>query len=169
MTFDNSKTIISQRIKVFTATVLLLSYFILTYFAELIKFPLWGMSDTLWTVILIGLYFIYALYPMVLNYQYVLYSDEGDKIVFRYFMAGIVGGRKNSVEINKNNFAGYKVERRYFGLMESVTLFQQLREGVAKYPPVYISNMTRKEKAKVLNSLYLHTPEGMKDVIHEHE
>jgi hypothetical protein len=73
------------------------------------------------------------------------------------------GGRKNSVEINKNSFAGYKTEKRYFGLMQSITLFQQLREGVAGYPPIYISNFTHKEKAKVLNSLYLHSPKDVKE------
>jgi len=164
MTFDNSKTIIGLRIKIFIVTVLLLAYFILTYFAELIKYPLLGMSDTLWTIVLIFIWLIFALYPIVLNYQYVYYSDEGDTIVFRYFMAGIVGGRKNSVEINKNSFAGYKTETRYFGLMQSVTLFQQLREGVANYPQIYISNFTSKEKAKVLNSLYLHSPKDVKEV-----
>ncbi|MBA4322125.1 MAG: hypothetical protein C0408_04845 [Odoribacter sp.] len=169
MTFNNSRTIIGLRIRIFTATVLLLTYFIITYLAGLIKYPLLGMSDTLWTVLLISLYFIFAFYPMALNYQYVYYSDEGDTIVFRYFFSGIVGGRKNSVEINKNSFAGYHTEKKYFGLMQSVTLFQTLREGVARYPPIYISNLTRKEKAKVLNSLYLHTPKELKDVIREHE
>jgi hypothetical protein len=169
MTLDNSKTIIGLRIRIFAATVLLFAYFILSYFAEVIKFPLLGMSDTVWTSILITLFFIYALYPMVLNYQYVFYSDEGDTIVFRYFMAGIVGGRKNSVEIYKNSFAGYKIEKKYFGMKQSIILFQQLREGVAKYPPVYISNLTTEEKAKVLNSLYLHTPKDAKEVDKEHE
>ena len=169
MTLDNSKTIISLRIKIFTATVLLITWFILTYFAEIIRFPLLGISDTLWTIILVSLWFIYALYPMVLNYQYVYYSDEGDTIVFRYFMAGILGGRKNSVEIKKTSFAGYKTESKYFGMRQNVILFQQLREGVAKYPPVYISNLTGKEKAKVLNSLYLHSPEDLKNGFPEHE
>jgi hypothetical protein len=169
MTFNNNKTIIGLRIRIFSATVLLVAFFIVTYFAELIKYPLLGMSDKTWSVLLVCLYFILAFYPMVLNYQYVYYSDEGETIIFRYFTSGIVGGRKNSVEINKNNFAGYHTEKKYFGLMQSVTLFQQLREGVAKYPPIYISNLTRKEKAKVLNSLYLHMPKDLKEVISEHE
>jgi hypothetical protein len=169
MTLDNSKTIISLRIKIFTATVLLITWFVLTYFAEIIKFPLLGISDTIWTIIMVSLWLIYALYPMVLNYQYVSYSDEGNTIVFRYFMAGIVGGRKNSIEINKTSFAGYKTKSKYFGMMKSVILFQQLREGVAEYPPVYISNLTGTEKAKVLNSLYLHSPKDVKNSHPEHE
>jgi hypothetical protein len=158
MVFNNSKTIIGSRIRIFIVTVVLVVYLILAYFAEIIKFPLLGMSDKPWSIIFICIYFIFAFYPMILNHQYVSYSDEGDTIVFRYFMAGIFGGKKNSVEINKNNFAGFKTEKKYFGLMFSVILFQQTRDGVAKYPPIYISNFAKKEKAKVLYSLQLHSP-----------
>jgi hypothetical protein len=164
MTFDNSKTIISLRIRIFIATVLLLAYVILAYVAKIIKFPLLGLSDTYWIVLLVCIYLILAFYPMVLNYQYVYYSDDGDHIIFRYFFAGIVGGKKNSVEISKSSFAGYKKESSFFGLVQSLILFQQLPEGVAKYPPVFISILSRKERAKVLNSLYLHTPEDATEV-----
>jgi len=169
MTFDNSKTIIGLRIRIFMATVILLTYVVLAYIAEVITDPFLGMSETVWTIALIFIWFVMAIYPMVLNYQYVYFSDEGETIVFRYFMASIFGGKKNSIEINKANFAGYKTETRYFGLMQSLTLFQQLREGVAKYPPIYISNLTGKEKSRVLNSLYLYTPKDVKDVTREHE
>jgi hypothetical protein len=158
MTFNNSKTIVKMRIRIFAETVLLFAYIIVVYFAELIKFPLLGIPQTTLTIVLVSIYFILVFYPMVLNYQYVVYSDEGDSIVVRYFMTGIVGGRKNSIEINKTSFAGFKTQKKYFGLMHSVTLFQYLREGVASYPPVYISNLAKNEKAKVLNSLLLHSP-----------
>jgi hypothetical protein len=160
MILDNSKTIIGQRIRIFVVTVLLLAYIVLTYIAELIKYPVLGMSDAFWTMILVGLYFLYAIYPIVLNYQYFYYSDEEDSIVLRYFMAGIFGGKKNSIQISKESFAGYKVETRYFGLKQSLILYQNMREGVASYPPVYISNLTKNEKAKVLNSLYLLAPKN---------
>lgn len=169
MTFDNSKTIIGLRIRIFIATVILLTYVVLVYIADVITDPFLGMSVTVWTIGLIIIWFIIAIYPVVLNYQYVYFSDEGDMIVFRYFMASIFGGRKNSVEINKNSFAGYKTETRFLGLMHSIVLFQKLREGVAKYPPIYLSNLSAKEKARVLNSLYLYTPKDVKDVTSEHE
>ena len=68
-------------------------------------------------------------------------------------MPDIVGGKKNSVEIDKKSFSGYKIETRFFGLIQSITLFQKFKEGVAKYPPVYISALSREEKAKVVRSL----------------
>lgn len=160
MTFDNSKTIISLRIKIFGATILLIAYFILSYAAKLIKFPLFGMSDTAWTIILVAIWLIIAFIPMYLNYQFVSYSDEEETIVFRYFTTGIVGGKKNSVVINKRTFSGYKLESRFFGLIQSITLFQQINQGVAKYPPVYISALNKDEKAKLLKSLNLYAPQA---------
>jgi hypothetical protein len=153
MTFDNSKTIISIRIKLFSATVIILSYIVLTYIAKMIKYPLLGMSETTWTLILVGLYLVYAFLPMFLNYQYIYFSDEGENIVFRYFTAGIVGGKKNSIEINKKTFSGYKADSRYFGLIKSIILFQKFQEGVAKYPQVYISVLSREERTKIIRSL----------------
>jgi hypothetical protein len=158
MTFDNSRTIISGRIRLFTATVLLLGYMVLVYVAEIIRFPFLGLNETLLTTILVGIYIFIVLYPMVLNYQYISFSDDEDKIIFRYFNSGIIGGKKNSVEIKKSDFAGYRRDKKLFGLIQSVTLFHQLPQGVAKYPPVYISNLSAKERARLLNTLYLHTP-----------
>jgi hypothetical protein len=158
MTFDNSKTIINLRIKLFGATVLLLGYLAMAYVAKLIKFPFLGFNESFWTVILIGVWLILALIPIVLNYQFISYSDEGDFIIFRYFTAGITGGRKNSVEINKTTFSGYKIETRFFGFIQSITLFQKVQGRVANYPPVYISALTRTEKEKVIKSLNGFTP-----------
>lgn len=153
MTLDNSKTIISLRLKLFTATVIILVYIVLTYIAEMIRYPLLGMDDTAWTLILVALYLAYAFYPMYLNYQYIYYSDEGETIILRYFTAGIVGGKKNSIEIRKNVFSGYKTGSRLFGLIQSITLYQKLQDGIARYPTVYISALSGEERAKMIRSL----------------
>ncbi|MFH0843610.1 MAG: hypothetical protein V1903_13460 [Bacteroidota bacterium] len=160
MTFDNSKTIIGVRIKLFAATVLFLAYVALAYAAKLIKFPLFGLSDTAWTLILVAIYLVIAFLPMVLNYQFVFFSDEGEKLVFRYFTAGIVGGKKNSVEISKRNFTGYKTESRLFGLVRSIILLQQMGQGVAKYPPIFITALSKEQRAKLYASLNAYVPKA---------
>lgn len=158
MTFDNSRTIINLRIKLFGATVVVLAYLAIAYVGKLIKFPILGLSDIIWTVILIGFWLILALMPIFLNYQFISFSDEEDYIVFRYFTAGILGGKKNSVEIKKTTFSGFKIETRFFGLIQSIILFQKFQQGIATYPPIYISALKREEKAKVIKSLNLYTP-----------
>jgi hypothetical protein len=157
MTFDNSRTITSFRIKLFGATIVFLAYIAMAYVIKMIKFPLLGLSDTAWTVILVGIYLFITILPLALNYQFVFFSDDTEKIVFRYFNAGIVGGRKNSLEIDKRTFSGYKIESRLFGLVQSITLFQKFREGVAKYPPVYISALSKAERSKLIKALNLYS------------
>lgn len=159
MTFDNSKSIISLRIKLFTATVLLIAYFILAYVARILKFPVLHISDTVWTLIFVGLYIFGTLLPMILSYQYIWFSDEDDMISLRYFAAGIVGGKKNSIEINKAVFAGFRIEKKYFGRSKSIILFQKSGQQTAKYPPVYISALSKDQYRKLLSALRKYTPE----------
>ena len=124
------------------------------------------MSDTAWTLILVALYLGYCSFFLCFSIISIyIYSDEGENIVFRYFTAGIVGGKKNSVEINKRTFAGYKTESRFFGLIQSITLFQQFKEGVAKYPPVYISALQGRRESKLFRSLNLYTAQAVKVII----
>lgn len=158
MTFDNSKTIIGQRIKLFAATVVLLAFLAMAFVIKLIKFPLLGMGETAWTILLLGIWFTMAFMPVFLNYQFISYSDEGDFIIFRYFTSGITGGKKNSVEINKSTFSGYKIDQSFFGLKTNLILYQKFQQGIAKYPPIYISALTKEEKAKVIKSLNIHSP-----------
>ncbi|MFN8240661.1 MAG: hypothetical protein U0X39_07915 [Bacteroidales bacterium] len=164
MTVDNRKTIVQLRIRLFIATVLLIAWIIVIYFAKAIKFPLLGMEDNIWTLILVIIYFIIAFYPMFLNYQYIFYSDEDDKIIVRYYNTGIATGKKNSVEIRKDVFAGYKVEKKLLGLDRQVILFQKVPKGIAKYPPLHIGALTKSERGKILNSLYQHSPADAAEV-----
>lgn len=158
MTFDNSKTIIGVRIKLFAATVIFLVYIVLTYVAKLIKFPFLGISDTVWTIILALCYLVIFFIPLYLGYQFIYFSDDDDRIILRYFNAGLAGGKKNSVEIKKNTFSGYKIESRFFGLVQSLILFQKIGKRIAKYPPVYISALTREEKSKLVTALNRYAP-----------
>jgi hypothetical protein len=90
--------------------------------------------------------------------QYVYFSDDGETIIFRYYTAGIFEGKKNSIEINKRTFSGFALEKKFLGLIQSVTLYQQLQQGVATYPPVYISSLKRDERARIIKSLNSFAP-----------
>jgi hypothetical protein len=118
-----------------------------------IKYPVLGLGDTAWTLIFVAIFVIITFYPMVLNYQYISYSDEGEDIILRYFSSGMISGRKNSVEINKRAFTGYQINSKYFGLIKSLVLFQKIKDRTAKYPPVYITSLKKEEKAKLIQSL----------------
>ena len=160
MTFDNSKSIINFRIKLFFVTILALAWLAIAYVIKLIKFPLLGIEDGIWTLVIIAIWILVAFLPMILNYQFIYFSDDGESIIFRFFNAGIVGGKKNSVEISKRTFAGFKTESKYFGLSRSIIIFQQVGNNIAKYPPIHISALTRDQRNKMLQSLTMYAPKA---------
>ena len=160
MTFDNTKQIISIRLKLFFATVLILAYLAVAYLGKIIKFPVLGLNDTAWTIILVSVYLIIFFIPMILNYQFIYYSDDDENIVLRYFNAGMGGGKKNSIRINNNTFAGYKTESGLFGLKQSIILFQKISQETAKYPPVHLSALNREQKKKLFRALDLLLPKS---------
>jgi hypothetical protein len=158
MTLNNGKSVINLKIVRRISIIIFLALLILIYASRTIKFPLLGMDKLAWTMLILVVFLLIIFIPVVLNYQYVNYSDEGEKIIFRYYSAGIIPGNKNSVEINKTTFSGFKLEKKLFGLSQSITLYQRLQEGVAKYPAIYISALKRKEKAGILQSLSSFAP-----------
>jgi hypothetical protein len=157
MTFDNSKTIIGFRIRLFFVTVIALAWIALAYLIKMIKFPLLGIDDGIWTLLVIAIWVIVAFMPMILNYQFIFFSDDGNNIVFKYFNAGIVGGKKNSLEINKQTFVGYKIESRFLGLSKSIILYQKIGQRIGKFPPMYITALKKEQRQKVIHALDLYS------------
>jgi hypothetical protein len=62
----------------------------------------------------------------------------------------MVGGKKNSISITKKTFTGYEIEKKYFGLSTSIILFQKIGQGIAKYPPIYITALNSEQRKKML-------------------
>jgi hypothetical protein len=121
---------------------------------------MFGWSHDIWTIVFAAIWIFIALLPVMLNHQYISYSDDDDTIVFRYFSSGIFGGSKNFIEIEKRTFAGYETEKRLLGLSLTITLYQNLEKGVAKYPPIHVSVLNKDERAKIFRSLNQYSPKS---------
>lgn len=158
MTLENSKSVINLKLIRRSSIILFLGYLILAYAARLIHFPLLGMDDMAWTIILLLIFLIIIFVPSLLNHQYIYYSDEGENIVFRYYTTGLIPGNKNSVEINKRTFSGFTTEKKFFGLIQILTLYQRIREGVAKYPPIFLGGLNAAQKEAIIKSLSSFAP-----------
>jgi hypothetical protein len=139
---------------------------VLAFAAMIIKFPILGMSRAAWTIIATACFLIIMLLPVLLNYQYIYFSDDGDTIIFRYYSVSLFEGKKNSVEIGKKTFSGFTFDKKLFGVVQSITLYQRLKEGIAKYPPIFISALKRQDKDGILKSLNSYAPrvKGKKSV-----
>jgi len=153
MTFDNSKTIIKLRLRLFIATICMLVYIYFVYYGKQLRFPVLGITEFYATLLLTAIYLLLAFLPLVLKYRYIYFSDDGKQIIFRYYSVGFLSGKKSSVEIPKNEFAGYSINKRFTGLIRSIILYRLMRNKKASYPPVYISSLTRSELNKITEAL----------------
>jgi len=158
MTINNSKSVINLKLLLRISIIFYLAFLVLTLAAGIIKFPLLGIGKAAWIIILTLCFLIIMLIPLIMNYQYIFFSDEGDTIIFRYYTTGLFSGNKNSVEIEKRTFSGFTLDKSFLGLIQSVTLYQRMKEGVAKYPPIFISGLKRQEKEAILQSLTSYAP-----------
>ncbi|HAX93938.1 MAG TPA: hypothetical protein DCY25_08370 [Bacteroidales bacterium] len=158
MTIDNGKSVINQKILKRTVIILYLAFLVLSLAASIIKFPLLGMTKTTWLILTTFISLIIILIPIVLNYQYIFFTDEGNMLVFRYYSTGLGTGNKNSVEIEKRSFSGFTIDKSLFGLIQSITLYQRMKEGVAKYPPIHISALKPVEREEIIKTLTSYAP-----------
>jgi hypothetical protein len=93
------------------------------------------------------------LFNTLRQFHYVYFSDAGERIVLRYFSMGAFIYKKHSIEIGKSEFIGYEMQKQLFGLREKLILKARTGKGLAKYPPVSITALTRKEKENLIQAL----------------
>lgn len=153
MTFDNGKTIIGLRLRLFIATIIMLVYIYLVYYGKQLRFPILGIEEFHATLILTALYLLLAFLPLILRYRYIYFSDDGNNIIFRYYSVGFLSGKKSSVEIPKDEFAGYRIRKTFFGLIKSILLYRIMGNKKASYSPVYLSSLSKSEFKKITLAL----------------
>jgi len=144
------------RFRTFILTIIFVCLVIVIYTTSLLDTPLFGLHKNYITSILVGIYALILLFQYFLNLCYIYYSDEGTKLIFRFYSLRIFSGRKSSIEIPKNGFVRFEIKRSYLGLKRKLYLHQQMRSGVAKYPPIPITSLTKEERTAIHNSLSRH-------------
>ncbi len=155
MIIDIEKTIILKTKGKFIALIALVVVICVLLFIPFRKDFIKGMDNSLLGIFFAAAYFLYALYESFRNYQYIYYNDESDKIVLRYFSPTMFTSKKNSIEIPKKEFAGYKLNTFFMRYRESIILFRKSGKGVAKYPQVSITALKPSERESLLRSLNL--------------
>ena len=105
------------------------------------------------TVIIVGLYILTIIFNVIRDFNYIYFSDDSEKIVFRYFSLSIFTQKKSSIEIPKSSFAGYKIERSLIGLIEKIVLLQQLERKIARYPSVSITATNSGRDRTIIRSI----------------
>jgi hypothetical protein len=68
----------------------------------------------------------------------------------------IFSGKKSTIEIHKEDFVKFQINSSLFKMREYLIVYQKLKKGIAKYPPISITGLSKKDKAKLINQLSLY-------------
>lgn len=99
--------------------------------------------------------FVFAIiiFSLLLNLNYIIYQETEKKIILRYYPLHPFHHNFRSIEISKNSLSHFDLNKKMFGLRPELTLYQQTERGLAKYPSVSISSLSKSNRVKMINSL----------------
>jgi hypothetical protein len=153
MIIDIKRTIIRKNLGKLIALIVLVLVICGLLFIPFSKDLIRSLDNNLLAIFIAIAYVIYAFYESFRNYNYIYFSDESDKIVLRYFSPNIFTSKKNSIELPKKDFAGYKLDSIFMKYRETITLFRRTGKGLVKYPPVSITALSPEERYSMLFTL----------------
>ena len=157
MIIENSKTAIRIRLLTFLATLIVVTLIVLIYTTRILINPIWDLNKTQWSFIIIGVFVLILILNNFRNLYYIYFSDNGNNIVFRFYSMKIFSGKKNTIEIHKKDFVKFETSSSLFKMRDYIIIYQKLKKGIAKYPPLSITGLSKKNKTKLKNQLSLYT------------
>jgi len=153
MTIDIRRTVIKKKLRSFFTTIVVILVIVLILFTDVYDENIFKIDKVLITFIIVAIYFLTIIFNVIRDFNYIFYNDDGDKLLLRYFSLSIFTQKKNSIEIPKRSFAGYKLEKSFIGLKEKIVLLQQLENKIARYPSVSVTALNSQQKKSIINSL----------------
>lgn len=156
MKLDNRAFIIRQNILKFVVLLIyatIMSVIVFTGTLEL----LFGYTDKITISVVISFaYLFFLMYNYNIDYNYISFSDEGTKFIFHFVSSRPLNKRPKAIEILKTKFGGYKIEKSFFGKKKEIVISVKTQNGIAKYPPINISALTKSQVIILTNSLKQH-------------
>jgi hypothetical protein len=153
MNIDNKRNTyriwLSRLIMTIVFTLLILLIIFLPWFEES------GLWLTRYHVIILisAVYIVVNWINIVKRPNFISYSDQGEKLVVRFYPISMFTSRKNSIEIPKQQFVKYELHPFLFRTQHKLVLVQNFRGKEAKYPPISLSALDKADREKMIQSL----------------
>jgi hypothetical protein len=154
MIIDNKDKLVAEKFANLLFLGLLAIVVVALYIFDLYKDPVWGRTGIMAVIVVSAVYLSHVLWGIIRNYHYFYFSDESAiKLVFRYYSLTPFFKQLRTIEIKKEDFYNSKVQTKASGLQEYLILFQKTPKGIAKYPGISISLLSKKNKESLLFAL----------------
>jgi hypothetical protein len=100
-----------------------------------------------------GVFLLGAFIVIILNFQYIRFMVEKDKLIFRYYSVFAFNRNYQSIEIPIEHLRKVEVFKVFFGLKWDLRFTVRIRQGIAEYPLVSLSAVPLKDRRKVFEEL----------------
>ena len=118
---------------------------------ELVRDEFLGLNKYHWAAVVALVYILENIYEYLKDFNYIYFSDSGEKLLFRYASLRPFHNKRYSIEINKNQYQGYKILRA--PLKQKIVFYVKTPQGTAKYPPVSITGLNEEELNQLKHTL----------------
>ena len=153
MVIDNSKAAIRDR----KLTYGMLAVFIMTVsaimLAEIFDKPILGIKREYFALVITFIYVAITLYRLVLNLNYIYYTDNGGKIVLKYYSLRPFMQNRKTIEIPRGALIKFVISESFFEHKKTLVLYQKIKNKTARYPEISLSALTEDEFGKMRASL----------------
>jgi len=136
------------------AVVLKRIFFLVSVFIAIAALLFFLFDLMAFALISIGVFSVWYLYFHVADYQFIEFSNEKEKILLRYFKAVSFGKpRFNEIEFPQQMLKKVLFDNSMFGELSDVTLVVRTKKGIAEYPSVSLSAVSKTDRQKMASSL----------------
>ena len=153
MIIENQKKVIKVRLRAFIMTVICAILIGIIVTIKLFEKDFLGLDKKTWALGVLAVYIIISLYFIYLNYNYILIKMDPSKILLRHYSLRPWDSAKKSYEIPINELSGVKIKSQLFGIKKGLIFYRKIRKGVAKYPPVSLTGLS-KSQIRQINEIF---------------
>ena len=112
----------------------------------LFKYVIYGVLSV---ILLLFYWFQYQM-----EYTYFYFSNNSKNLVFRFYSLRHFYGKPKTIEISKTSFTKYDIVVSFYNKKDSLVLYQKTPKGVAKYPPISLTLLSKKQKTDLKRTLF---------------
>lgn len=152
MIIDTHKRVITYQLRKMVTLLLFAISIIVVLLVGRMPNTFLGLNKYHWSIVLLVVFVLSVVIESLFKFHYIYYSDEKEKIVLRFFSLGYLNRMKRSIEIPKSELLSYNylVSSKFSRKLE---LFRIKNKTEAKYPPVSLTLLKKKEVEQILKSL----------------
>lgn len=85
------------------------------------------------------------LFIAIKKFYYIYYNGDGTKIIMRWSSLLPLSVGKYAIEIPKRDFIRAEFNKEFLGLRTSLIIFVSTPQGVAKFKPISLSTLSKRE------------------------